>query len=206
MMPFRMFIQKHLEKLAPLKIDVIAPGHGPIYPRPAFILDLYKRWASDECKKEVVIAYVSMYDDTTQMVNYLIDRLMEKGLSVKPLNMVGADIGKFANSLVEASTVVFASPAVLAGPHPDIVSAAYLMNALRPKTKTVAVIGSFGWGGNIVSKRITELLSGLKTQLAFLPPVLIKGLPKKSDFKALDALVEKIYTANQEMDQAAAEK
>jgi flavorubredoxin len=206
MMPFRMFIQKHLEKLAPLKIDVIAPGHGPVYPRPALILDLYKRWASDESQKEVVIAYVSMYDDTTQMVNYLIDRLMEKGLSVKPLNMVGADIGKFANSLVEASTVVFASPAVLAGPHPDIVSAAYLMNALRPKTKTVAVIGSFGWGGNIVSKRITELLSGLKTQLAFLPPVLIKGLPKKSDFKALDALVEKIYTANQEMDQAAAEK
>jgi flavorubredoxin len=61
----------------------------------------------------------------------------------------------------------------------------------------VSVIGSFGWGGNIVSKRITELLSGLKTQLTFLDPVLIKGLPNESDYKALDRLVEEIYTANQ---------
>ena len=92
----------------------------------------------------------------------------------------------------------FASPAVLAGPHPDIVSAAYLMNALRPKTKTVSVIGSFGWGGNIVSTRITELLAGLKTQIKYLDPVLIKGLPMKDDFKALDRLAAEIDAANQE--------
>jgi flavorubredoxin len=203
MMPFRMFIQKHLAKLAPLKIDCIAPGHGPVYDRPAFILDLYRRWASDECRREVVIPYVSMYNDTTRMVDYLIDRLMEKGLSVKPLNMVGGDTGKYANALVEASTVVFASPAVLAGPHPDIVSAAYLMNALRPKARTVAVIGSFGWGGNIVSKKIVELLSGLKTQLTFLEPVLIKGVPRESDFKALDRLAEEIFAANQAVKETA---
>jgi flavorubredoxin len=197
MMPFRIHIQKHLKKLAPLKIDFIAPGHGPVYSRPEFILDLYKNWASDLVQKQVIIPYVSMYDSTTQMVSYLIDRLMEKGMSVKLHNMVGVDIGKFAKSLVDASTVVFASPAVLAGPHPDIVSAAFLMNALRPKTKVVSVVGSFGWGGDIVSKRITELLSGLKTQLQFIDPVLIKGLPKAKDFKALDRLVKGIYTANQ---------
>jgi flavorubredoxin len=133
------------------------------------------------------------------MVSYLIDRLMEKGLSVMPFNMVGADTGKFADALVEARTVVFASPAVLAGPHPGIVGAAYLMNALRPKTKTVAVIGSFGWGGNIVSKKIVELLAGLKTQLQFLDPIMTKGLPNESDFKALDRLAEEICAADQEM-------
>jgi flavorubredoxin len=206
MMPFRMHIQKHLKKLAPLQIDLIAPGHGPVYARPAFILDLYQRWSSDQLAREVIIPYVSMYDSTTQMVNYLIDRLMEKGLSVKPHNMVGVDMGHFAKSLVDASTVVFASPAVLAGPHPDIVSAAYLMNALRPKTKLVSVIGSFGWGGNIVSNRIVELLSGLKTQLEFLDPVLIKGLPKEDDFRSLDRLVEEIYTANQAVEETSGTK
>ncbi len=206
MMPFRMHIQKHLKKLAPLKIDMIAPGHGPVYARPAFILDLYKDWSSDNLRKEVVIPYVSMYDSTTQMVSYLIDRLMEKGLTVSPHNMVGVDPGHFAKSLVDASTVVFASPAVLAGPHPDIVSAAYLMNALRPKAKMVSVVGSFGWGGNIVSTRIVELLSGLKKQLHFLDPVLIKGLPKEEDFRALDRLVEEIYQANLQLDVAAPAK
>jgi flavorubredoxin len=197
MMPFRPHIQKHLKKLEPLEIDFIAPGHGPVYARPAFILDLYKRWVSDETSKQVIIPYVSMYDDTTRMVNYLIDRLMEKGLSVQPHNMVDADTGAFANSLVQASTVVFASPAVLAGPHPSIVSAAYLMNALRPKTKMASVIGSFGWGGLIISNRIKELLPGLKNQLHFFDPVLIKGRPKEIDFRALDRLSEEIFQGNQ---------
>jgi flavorubredoxin len=200
MMPFRMFIQKHLATLAPLKIDLIAPGHGPVYSRPEFILDLYRRWASDQPLKEVVIPFVSMYGNTLQMVDYLTDRLMEMGLFVTPFNMIGGDTGKLANALVDASTVVFASPAVLAGPHPDIVSAAYLMNALRPKTRFVSVIGSYGWGGGIVSKKITELLTGLKTQLQFLEPVLVKGLPGEEAFKALDSLAKEIYTANQAMD------
>jgi flavorubredoxin len=198
MMPFRVHIVKHLKRLAPLAIDYIAPSHGPVYDRPAFILDLYRRWVSGAPRPEVVIPYVSMYDSTTTMVNYLIDRLMEKGLTVKPHNMVEADMGKFAHTLVEASTVVFATPAVLAGPHPDIVTAAYLMNALRPKTKLVSVIGSFGWGGDIVSKKIVELLGGLQKQIQFLDPVLVKGLPKSKDFQALDALVEQIFQANQE--------
>jgi flavorubredoxin len=196
MMPFRPHIQKHLVKLAPLDIDFIAPGHGPVYARPAFILDLYKDWVSDQTSKQVIIPYVSMYEDTTRMVNYLIDRLMEKGLSVKPHNMVDADTGEFAKSLVDASTVVFASPAVLAGPHPSIVSAAYLMNALRPKTKMASVIGSFGWGGLIISNRIKELLPGLKNQLHFFDPVLIKGRPKQADFEALDRLAEEIHQGN----------
>jgi flavorubredoxin len=200
MMPFRAFIQKHLETLAPLKIDVIAPGHGPVYSRPEFILDLYRRWASDEPLKEVVIPYVSMYGNTLRMVDYLTDRLMEMGLPATPFNMIGGDTGKLANALVDASTVVFASPAVLAGPHPDIVSAAYLMNALRPKTRFVSVIGSYGWGGAIVSKKITELLTGLKTQLQFLDSVLVKGLPGEEAFKALDSLAKDIDTANQAMD------
>jgi flavorubredoxin len=197
MMPFRAHILKHLDKLAPLAIDFIAPGHGPVYARPAFILDLYKKWASDEAAQEVIIPYVSMYDDTAKMVGYLIDRLMEKGLTVKPHNMVGADSGSFARSLVDASTVVFASPAVLAGPHPCIVSAAYLMNALRPKTKLAAVIGSFGWGGVIISNKIKELLPGLKNQLHFYDPVLTKGRPDPKDFASLDRLAEEIYQGNQ---------
>jgi flavorubredoxin len=203
MMPFRMFIQKHLIKLAPLKIDLIAPGHGPVYSRPEFILDLYRRWASDEPLKQVVIPYVSMYGNTLQMVDYLVDRLTELGLFVMPFNMIGGDTGKLANALVEASTVVFASSAVLAGPHPDIVGAAYLMNALRPKARFASVIGSYGWGGNIVSKKIVELLQGLKTQLHFFDPVLVKGLPKEEDFKALDCLAEAISAANQAMEKPA---
>jgi flavorubredoxin len=199
MMPFRMHIRKHLDKLSKLDIAFIAPGHGPAYPRPAFILDLYARWASDEAAPEVIVPYVSMYENTTHMVNHLVDRLMEGGLSVRPFDLVGADTGQVAAALVDASTVVFASPAVLAGPHPDVVAAAYLTNALKPKVKFAAVIGSYGWGGNVVSNRIAEMLSGLKNQVTFFDPVLTKGKPNEDDFKAIDRLVDEIVTANQPM-------
>jgi flavorubredoxin len=129
------------------------------------------------------------------MVNYLVDRLMEKGLSVRVHNMVDVDTGEFAKSVVDVSTVVFASPTVLAGPHPSIASAAYLMNVLKPKAKFVAVIGSFGWGGNIAA-RIKDLLPNLSKQLSYFDAVLIKGLPKEDDLKALDRLAEEIYSAN----------
>lgn len=197
MMPFSMHIRKHLVKLAPLDIDLIAPGHGPVYPRPAFILDLYKRWSSTEPRAEVIVPYVSMYESTTRMVNYLTDRLMERGLSVRPFNLVGGDTGHLASALVEASTVVFASPAVLAGPHPDIVSAAYLANALRPKMKFASVIGSYGWGGNTIANHIVEQLSSLKKQITFFDPVLTKGQPTAEDFQSLDRLVGEIAAANQ---------
>lgn len=196
MMPFALHIRKHLARLEDLAIDLIAPGHGPVHNRPEFILDLYRSWASEVPKPEVIVPYVSMYASTTQMVNYLIDRLMERGLSVRPHNLVGADMSVVAESLVEASTVVFATPAVLAGPHPDIVSAAYLANALRPKVKFAGLIGSYGWGGATVTRTLVDLLSGLKNQVTFLDPVLTKGVPNDADYAQLDRLVEEIAAAN----------
>jgi flavorubredoxin len=201
MMPFRPNIRKHLERLAKLKIDYVAPSHGPVYSKPAFILDLYKKWASDETEKEVILLYVSMHESTAQMVQYLVDRLMEKGLSVKQYNVTGADTGELAKSLVDASTVVFASPTVLNGPHPSIASAACLINALKPKTKFASVIGSFGWGSKL-SDQIREMLPNLKAH--FLDPVLIKGCPKAEDFQALTRLAEEIRAANHPLARAAA--
>lgn len=39
MMPFRTVIQKNLEKIRDLQIDVIAPSHGPVYDKPELILE-----------------------------------------------------------------------------------------------------------------------------------------------------------------------
>ena len=85
--------------------------------------------------------------------------------------------------------MIFASPYVLAGAHPQIVYAAYLANALRPKIKAVATVFSYGWGGR-GDVQIREMLSGLKAK--FLDPVLVKGLPKETDRNALLKIVEEI--------------
>jgi flavorubredoxin len=189
MMPFRTIIRRHVEKLKALPISMIAPSHGPVWPRPALIMDAYADWCSDRTANLALVPFVSMHGSTRLMVDHLVDGLTRQGVEVVPFNLVRTDIGELARELVDASTLVLGTPTVLAGPHPAVASAAFLTNALRPKTKFASVIGSYGWGGKTV-EGLQATLCALKAE--FLPPVMAKGLPLPSDFEALDALAAAI--------------
>ena len=195
MMPFRNNIKKHVEKLKQFDIEIIAPSHGPIHNRPEFILDAYKDWISDNVKNEVIIPYVSMHGSTDKMVSYFVDALMKRDITVKPFNLTKTDIGELAKALVDAATIVIASPTVLVGPHPAAVYATYLANALRPKTKFASIIGSYGWGGKMVDT-ITGMLGNLKVEL--ISPVIVKGYPTEDNFKDLEKLADEIFNKHKE--------
>ncbi|MGB2696644.1 MAG: FprA family A-type flavoprotein, partial [Candidatus Zixiibacteriota bacterium] len=196
MMPFRTPIRKNLEKIKDLDIKIVAASHGPVYDKPEFILDAYRDWVSDEVKNEVVIPYVSMYGSTHRMVDHLMDTLVKKGITVKPYNLITTDIGELAMALVDAATIVIASPTVLAGPHPAAVYATYLVNALRPKTRFASIIGSYGWGGKM-TEQIKGILTNLKVEM--IEPVVVKGYPQEEDLKSLDKLAEQIWVKHREI-------
>ena len=190
MMPFRSAIAGNLKKLEALEIAMIAPSHGPVYQRPGLIVDAYKDWISERVSNTAIVAYVSMHDSTRKMVEYLVDALTGRGLRVKQFNLVGADIGQLAVELVDAATVVLGSPTVLAGAHPAAMYCAALVNALRPKTRFVGIIGSYGWGGKMV-EQLAGLLAGLKAET--LEPVLAKGQPGPEDFEKLEQLAQAVF-------------
>ncbi len=196
MMPFRQNIKKHLDRIKDLKIDLIATSHGPIYNRPQFILDAYQEWVSDDVKNQVVLPYVSMHASTRVMVDYLVDALISRGITVKRFELTSSDSGKLAEALVDAATVVIGSPTILAGAHPHALYAAILANALRPKTRFASIIGSYGWGGKM-TEQITAALPNLKVQL--LNPVVAKGYPKEADFQGLDRLADEILAKHKEL-------
>ena len=189
MMPFRKIIQKNLEKVQRYEIALIAPSHGPMYDRPEFILEAYRSWVMDEPKNIVVLPYISMHGSTREMVHYLVDALVEKGVTVKLFNLTVTDIGELAMALVDAATIVIGSPTVLTGAHPNVIYAAYLANALRPKVRFVSIIGSYGWGGKMV-QQLAGLIPNLKAEV--LAPVVIQGHPRDEDFAALDKLATTI--------------
>ena len=189
MMPFRRNIKKHLERLKELEIKTIAPSHGQIYSNPEFILSAYREWISDEVENEVIIPYVSMHGSVEEMVYILAEELMRKGITVKPFNLSRTDIGALAIALVDAATIVIASPTVLTGAHPKAVSAVYLANALRPKLRYASVIGSYGWGGKMLED-ISAMIGNLKVEI--LSPVIIKGYPKEEDYNSLIKLAGEI--------------
>jgi len=197
MMPFRNNIKKHLTKLEKYDIEIIAPpSHGPIHKNPDFIINAYKDWISDNVKNEVIIPYVSMHGSVEEMAAYLINALIQRNITVKPFNLTRTDIGELAIALVDAATLIIGTPTVLTGPHPSAVYAAYLANALRPKTRFASIIGSYGWGGRM-PEVIKGMLENLKVEI--LPPVVIKGRPGKEAFTALDGLADSILEKHKEL-------
>jgi flavorubredoxin len=196
MMPFRAAVRKNLDKVAVLVPAVVAPSHGPLYARPDFIFDAYRQWVDGPPKNVVVLPYVSMHGSTLALVERLAALLIERGIKVERFDLTGADLGRLAASLVDAATLVVATPTVLTNPHPLAVSALYLISSLRPPLKHLSLIVSYGWATNAV-ETATTLTGGLKAEL--IPPVVVKGLPTEQDLQLVEELAAAVATRHKDL-------
>ena len=189
MMPFRKFIKGNIAKIEKLDYDFIAPSHGPVYDKPEYVVNAYRDWISDRVANKVVIPYVTTHGSTEIMVKYLVSCLSEYNIVVQPFDLTVTDLGYLAMALVDAATVVFGTPTIHFGPHPAVFTASHLANALRPKLRYAAVIGSYGWGTK-AAEQIAALIPDLKVEV--LDTVMCKGLPREADLARLDELAAKI--------------
>ncbi len=196
MMPFRNNVLINLKKVEQLDINIIAPSHGQLYNNPVVIINAYREWSSDKVTNEVVIPFVSMHGSTEKMVEHLVNKLIERNINVKPFNLETADIGEIAMAIVNAATIIIGSPTVLLGAHPKAVYAAYLINILKPKTRFLGFVGSYGWVPKFVDS-FTTLLSGMKSEI--FEPVVVKGFPVNKDFEEIEMLAEKIYEKHKQI-------
>jgi flavorubredoxin len=193
MMPFRSHVAKYTAYVREFKPEKILPSHGPVWDDPSLILDRYDDWTGDAVCPRVVVFYCSMHESTRFMVERLSQRLAAHGVKVSAHDL-GADdcdlresAGNGMHRAVKAAAIVFATPTVLYGPHPNIAFAAVLANALKPKARYLSLIGSYGWGTQ-VEKVMKTLLSGLKAE--WLDSVLIKGLPFEHELEPIDRLAD----------------
>lgn len=185
--PYRGFIAKYLDRFAALKIDLIAPSHGPLHNHPEKILTAYKEWTADASKRLVLIPFITMHDSTRQMVEMLAEELIKRGVDVLPVDLSVPDVNRLAAGFVDAGAIVWASPVFLTGAHPNVLYATHFANYLKPKAKVIAVIGSMGWGSKMV-EQLTGVMEDLKAE--YLNPVLCKGVPREKERTALSEMAE----------------
>jgi flavorubredoxin len=189
MMPFRSVIERNLPRIEQLAPRLIAPTHGPLVTDPAAMLDTYRAWVGDRPENLAVVPYVSMHDSTRRMVMRLSDTLVRRGVRVDLVPLESLEIGRLSSALVDPATIVFGTPTVLGGAHPQASYAALLANALRPKARFCSIVGSYGWGGRM-AEQLTQLTSNLKLEM--LEPVIIRGAPGADDLVALERLADTI--------------
>lgn len=189
MMPFNGMGAKAMEKIKDLKINIIAPSHGPIYRNPQKILDVYKKWTKGETEEKVIIVYVSMWKSTEKMINSITEKLLSKGIKVSKFDLSNADIGDVARELVDSRAIVLGVPTVLGGMHPLGIYVSYLVKALRPPLKYAVVLSSYGWGGGAI-KQASEILG--PTGLEVVGTHEINGPPKDVDYEKIDEFGEQL--------------
>jgi flavorubredoxin len=152
MMPFPVFVKRALDKIKDLDIRMIAPSHGVVYRNPKRILDAYEMWARGPLKEKVVILYVSMWGSTETLGRTIEEAISAEGVETVPYNLVVSDLSHLSRDLVDASAILIGSPTYLNGAHPLALMATEFIRGQKPRTKLVAIFGSYGWGGGAVSQ------------------------------------------------------
>ncbi|QAA34044.1 FprA family A-type flavoprotein [Clostridium manihotivorum] len=187
--PFKKFVKQGLAKIDGLKIDIIAPSHGPLHVSDASkYLKLYDEWATvAPVEKNVQVFYISAYGNTEAIAKYVTEKIGEKGVRVEVHEITSMSLEKAAELIDNSSAFLIGSPTInqdAVKPSWDLLS---LVNPIVNRAKPAAAFGSFGWSGEGVPM-LTERLKSLK--LKTIDGLKVNFVPSEEDFKNADQFVE----------------
>ncbi|HNZ64056.1 MAG TPA: FprA family A-type flavoprotein [Bacillota bacterium] len=180
MMPTSTHVARYTAKVRELNPAFICAAHGPVWFEPDAILSEYELMVSNKVRRDVVLAYVTMHESTGRMVQVLADELCAEGIRVSLFNLgdpkrdLRVTLGSVVTETVNAAAFLLASPTVLGGPHPSAAAMALMINAFNPSLRFMGILGSFGWGSQMV-KQLEGLTARVKAER--LEPLLLRGLP-----------------------------
>lgn len=162
--PFKKFVNKGLDKIKDLELDIIAPSHGPVHIDDIkMYIDLYREWAKIEEIKEknVQIFYVSAYGNTKKIGIYLADKIKENGIKAEAHEITSMNLSDIVELIEKASGIMIGSPTInqdAVKPAWDVLS---LVCPITNRGKAAAAFGSYGWSGEGVPM-LTQRLKSLK--------------------------------------------
>jgi anaerobic nitric oxide reductase flavorubredoxin len=180
----RKWILKALQKFdkLDLKIDVLAPSHGPVYTDNAMkVLHKWTSWSKGTYTKTVVVVYGSMYGMTAKCLNAIIEGVSEAGGKVVSFNLSEDDAVNALAALVEAPALIVGSPTYEREVFPKVVDFLNLLKTKKFSNRFASVFGSFGWSGEATRKLFAEL-TALGFELVE-KPLLFNGSPTEEDLE-----------------------
>jgi len=183
--PYSKFMLKAIEKIRPLDIAMIAPGHGPVLRK-----DWKKRvdesyeMASDYIKlteenntRRLLITYVSAYGYTREMAGLIARGASEvKNVTVDVMDIENADIGDIDSKLTIADGIIVGSPTINQNTLLPVYKLVAMVSPLRDRGKLAGSFGSYGWSGEAPAL-IAAMLGNLKLKV-FEEPAAYKFMPE----------------------------
>ncbi len=186
--PFSKFMLKAIDKIEPLEINAICPGHGPVLRKNwRHYVEMTRIWSekfmSKPVKNNVFIPYVSAYANTGKLAEAIAKGIQDAGdFEVNVQDIEHSPLGELEMHLTRANAVIVGSPTI----NQNILLPVYrlfaVMNPYRDHGKLAGAFGSYGWSGE--SKKMLELnLTALKFKY-FGEGVFVKFSPGEEELKA----------------------
>ncbi len=164
--PYSKFMLKAIEKIRPLEIAVVCPGHGPILRKHwKKYVDLSEQLASEAVKipekQRVFLAYVSSYQNTKKLAHIIADGIRQAGdIDVDECDIEKMPIAEIESKLIISTGLVIGTPTINQNTFIQIYQLFACVNPIRDKGKLAATFGSYGWSGEgtkIVEANLTAL-------------------------------------------------
>ncbi len=150
--PFPDFMQKALDKIADIEIDMIGTGHGPVLDtRIEEIIETYRVWSTIDnpnTKKTVVVPYVSSYGYTEKMAQAIIEGVKAAGdIDVKAYDLVSTAVTEVASEIYFADGILLGTPTILGDALKPLYDLTSLLFPVVHGNKLASAFGSYGWSG-----------------------------------------------------------
>jgi flavorubredoxin len=156
--PYSSFMLKAIEKIKPLDIDMICPGHGPIL-RSGWqeVVEKSEKLAAEYIEKtcntenNILVTYVSAYGYTKQMAEDVEKGIkMVKDCNVELLDIENIMLGELESKIVSSNAIIVGSPTINKNTLLPVYRLFAVLSPLRDRNKKAAAFGSYGWSGEAV--------------------------------------------------------
>lgn len=192
---FSSFVLKGIAKLKGIAVNVICPSHGIIWRKdPSVVIRHYRRYAeySSQGEREVTLVWGSMYGNTRQMLNHIMETLSKKQIPVNVFQVPGDDIGYVLASAWKSAGLIFGMPTYEYKMFPPMSHVISELQLKKVTNKKVFRFGSYGWVGGAqkdfekaIEKSGWDVLGSYEWQ----------GAPTKEDMANITAALEEYCDA-----------
>lgn len=148
------FVEKAFTKIAPLTVNYICTTHGPVWhSRRQEIGGQYARMARWEGEAGVVVAYGSMYGNTTAMAEEIASKLAAEGVKdIVMFDVSRTPLSHVLGEVMRLKGLVLVSPTYNSEIFPPVAHLADALVARGVKNRIIGIAGSHAWGAQSVRK------------------------------------------------------
>lgn len=191
-LPYSKQVQKVLDSVSSLEINMIAPSHGLIWTEHIpEILNAYKIWSNNITdNRNALIIYDTMWNSTEKIAFTIAEAFENKGIKAKIRNLQHTHISDIMTEVMDAKYICVGSPTINSSILPTVAAFMSYLQCLAPKNRIGLAFGSYGWSGQSIPMLHKMLGDNTGCGFKMLDPAQVHFIPDKEILEQIRENIE----------------